>query len=88
MEEQNDLVQQRLQLDDIIEQLVRQRKDLEKQVKDRRKASLEAKSELKKMRDKKSKSEKSVIADIENLLIEHNITAASYHGGKLHGVEC
>jgi hypothetical protein len=40
------------------------------------------------MRDKKSKSEKSIIAEIENLLIEHNITAASYHGGKLHGVDC
>jgi hypothetical protein len=57
MEEQNDLIQQRLQLDDKIKQLVQQWKELEKKVTERWKASLDAKAELKKMRDKKSKLE-------------------------------
>jgi hypothetical protein len=51
-------------------------------------ASQEARAALKKMRGKKSKCDKSITTDIETLLIEHNITAASYHGGKLHEVDC
>jgi hypothetical protein len=46
------------------------------------------KSRVEKDEGQKSKLEESAVADIENLLIEHNITAASYHGGKLHGVHC
>jgi len=86
--ERQELTQQRAQLEAIINDLVKQRKVFEKQVTETRIASQEAKAALKSMQNKKSKSDKSVIADIENLLIDHNITAASYHGGKLHGVDC
>ena len=88
VDERHDLTQQKTELDAIITSLITQRKELEKQATERRKGFQEAKAALKKMRDKKSKSEKSLIAEIENLLIQHNITAASYHGGKLHGVDC
>jgi hypothetical protein len=29
-----------------------------------------------------------VSAEIENLLLQYNISAAAYHGGKLNGVDC
>jgi hypothetical protein len=29
-----------------------------------------------------------VSAEIENILLQHNISAAVYHGGKLNGVDC
>ncbi len=64
-----------------------QRKALEADVVAKRKASTAARAQIKEVRAKKKKIETPILAKIENILMEHNICAAAYHGGKLNGVD-
>jgi hypothetical protein len=87
-EERRELESEKEELDEAIAGIIRQKKNLVTNVKSKREAVAEAKKEMKKVHSKKDKTDRSVITDIENLLMERNISAASYHGGKLHGVDC
>jgi hypothetical protein len=46
------------------------------------------KKELKKIQSDKKKIDLPVSAEIENIFLKYNISAAAYHGGKLNGVHC
>jgi hypothetical protein len=46
------------------------------------------KKDLQKIQGEKTKINTPVSAEIENILLQHNISAAAYHGGKLNGVDC
>ena len=67
---------------------MQQRKDFESDVTAKRKALAAAKVKFKEVRAKKKKIETPLLSEIENTLLEHNISAAAYHGGKLNGVVC
>jgi len=47
----------------------------------------EKKKELKQIQSDKKKIDLPVSAEIENILLKYNISAAAYHGGKLNGVD-
>jgi hypothetical protein len=49
---------------------------------------MDARAKFKDVRAKKKKAETPILAELENILIEHNINAAAYHGRKLNGVDC
>ena len=82
------MMSERLELESLIEALVAERKELEAAVSGKRKAVTAAKKELKNIQDKKKKMDTPISADVENILMEYNICAAAYHGGKLNGVDC
>jgi hypothetical protein len=42
----------------------------------------------KRFKAKKKKIETPILAELENILLQHNISAAAYHGGKPNGVNC
>ncbi len=67
---------------------MQQRKDFESGVTAKRKSLAAAKVKFKEVRAKKKKIETPLLSEIENTLLEHNISAAAYHGGKLNGVDC
>jgi hypothetical protein len=81
------LLLQQVELDGSIQALVQQRKNLEADIGVKRKAFTAAKAKFKEVRAKKQKIETPILAEIENILLQHNITAAAYHGGKLNGVD-
>ncbi len=82
------LTLQQSELDAGIQALVQQRKDFESDVTAKRKALAAAKVKFKEVRAKKKKLETPLLSEIQNTLLEHNISAAAYHGGKLNGVDC
>jgi hypothetical protein len=43
---------------------------------------------LKNLQAQKKKIDLPVLAEIEKILLQYNISAAAYHGGKLNGVDC
>ena len=86
--ERQSLLLQQLELDGSIKALAEQRKTLESDVGVKRKALRAAKVTFKEIRAKKKKIETPVLAELENILLQHNISAAAYHGGKLNGVDC
>jgi hypothetical protein len=67
---------------------VEQQKRLELDVTQKRKKLTDARAKFKDVRVKKKKAETPILAELENILIEHNINVAAYHGGKLNGVDC
>jgi len=77
-----------VQLDQEIDRLVRERKTLEVNVKTRRTALQVAKKNHQSTRAKKKKVDLPIFSHVENILKEHNISSAAYHGGKLNGVDC
>jgi hypothetical protein len=81
------LLQQR-ELDGSIQALVQQRKALESDVGGKRKALMAAKPTFKEIQAKKKKIETPVLAELENILLQYNISAAAYHGGKFNGMDC
>jgi hypothetical protein len=87
-EERESLKQQQQEIDNNISALVDQRKALEADVTNKRKNLTAARAKLKEVRAKKKKIETPFLAEIENILLQHNICAAAYHGGKLNGVDC
>ncbi len=48
----------------------------------------EKKKELKQIQSDKKKIDLPVSAEIENILLKYNISAAAYHGGKLNSIDC
>ncbi len=88
MEERQNLTLQQIALDNTIAGLVAQRKHLEQDISQKRKKLTEARAKFKDVRTKKKKGETPILAELENILMQHNINAAAYHGGKLNGVDC
>jgi len=87
-EDRESLLVQQQELDGTIQALVHQRKALEADVVTKRKNLTAARAQFKEIRAKKKKMDTPILAEIENILLEHNICAAAYHGGKLNGVDC
>jgi hypothetical protein len=75
-------------LEDEIKRLVDSRILLEADISLKKKSITEKKRYYKKFRVKKKKINTPVSAGIENILLQFNISAAAYHGGKLNGVDC
>jgi hypothetical protein len=75
-------------LDNGISALVARWKQLEQDSSQKRKKLTEARDKFKDVQAKKKKVETPILAELENILLEHNINAAAYHGGKLNGVDC
>jgi hypothetical protein len=75
-------------LEDEIKRLVDSRKLLEADVSLKKKSITEKKKVLQKIQGEKKKINTPVSAGIENILLQFNISAAAYHGGKLNGVDC
>jgi ABC-type cobalt transport system substrate-binding protein len=75
-------------VEDEIARLVGRRKQLEADVLLKKKHVTEKKKKLQKIQGEKTKINTPVSAEIENILLQHNISAAAYHGGKLNGVNC
>lgn len=48
----------------------------------------EKKKVLKIIQSDKKKIDLPISAEIENILLQYNVSAAAYHGGKLNGVDC
>jgi hypothetical protein len=71
-----------------ISELVEQRKNLEKDATLKRKMVMEKRKDFHQLLKTKKKNDLPVSAELENILNSYNITAASYHGGKLNGVDC
>jgi hypothetical protein len=65
-----------------------ERKRLEKEVTNQRKLLGDKKKDLKNLQVQKKTIDLPVLAEIENILLQYNISAAAYHGGKLNGVDC
>jgi hypothetical protein len=64
-----------------------ERKWMETGITLKRKQVREKKKVLNKIRSDK-KNDLPVAEGIENILLQYNISAAAYHGGKLNGVDC
>jgi hypothetical protein len=75
-------------VEDEIARLVGRRKQLEADVSLKKMHVMEKKKDLQKIQGEKTKINTPVSAEIENILLQHNISAAAYHGGKLNGVDC
>ncbi len=87
-EDRESLLIQQQELDDNIQGLVHQRKQLEADLVAKRKTLTAARAQFKEVRAKKKKMETPILAEIENILLQHHICAAAYHGEKLNGVDC
>jgi len=87
-EHRTELLEEKIEIDGIIDRLVEQQKVLKGDLSEKRKALAEAKSALSKTKVKKRKIELPTVASIEALFEDYNISPASYHGGKLNGVDC
>jgi len=88
VEERESLVMQQKEIEQNIQALVEQRKRLELDVTQKQEKLTGARAKFKDVRAKKKKAETPILAELENILIEHNINAAPYHGRKLNGVDC
>jgi hypothetical protein len=88
MQERVSLTAEQQVLDNSISALVAQWKQLEQDLSQKRKKLTEARAKFKDVWEKKKKAETPILAELENILLEHNINAAAYHGGKLNGVNC
>jgi hypothetical protein len=88
VEEHESLVMQQKEIEQNIQALLEQRKRLELDVTQKQKKLTDARAKFKDVRAKKKKAETPILAELENILIEHNINAAAYHGRKLNGVDC
>jgi hypothetical protein len=82
------LSMEKKRVEDEIARLVGRRKQLEADVSLKKKHVTEKKKDLQKIQGEKTKINTPVSAEIENILLQHNISAAAYHGGKLNGVDC
>jgi len=88
VEERRNLLAEREITDGNITLMTDERKRMEKNLSYSRKLLGEKKKELKKIQSDKKKIDLPISAEIENILLKHNISAAAYHGGKLNGVDC
>ena len=82
------MLAEKKRIEDNVSMMVRDRKQLEVDVSNKRKTLGEKKKDLQKIQKEKRKINTPVSAEIENLLLQYNISAAAYHGGKLNGVDC
>jgi hypothetical protein len=87
-DERNNLLSEREIAEGNIALMIKERKRLEKEVTNRRKLLGDKKKNLKNLQAQKKKIDLPVSAEIENILLQYNISAAAYHGGKLNGVDC
>jgi hypothetical protein len=87
-EQKSRLVIDKQDVEDNIKLLMDQRKALEEDLKLKRSHFSAAKKNLTALRAKKCKMDRPVRAEIQNMLENHEITSAAYHGGDLNGVCC
>jgi hypothetical protein len=67
---------------------VHEKKTLEADVVTKRKLKQQLQHSSRRFGQRREKIKTPILAEIENILMEHNICAAAYHGGKLNGVDC
>ena len=82
------MIEEKKAVENNIADIVNSRKEIESAISKKRMLLGERKKELQKMQKEKKRISRPVSADIENILMDHNISAAAYHGGKLNGVAC
>ena len=75
-------------IDTNISSFIDNRKELELEISTKRRILGEKKKDVQNIQKEKKKIDRPVSAEIENILIQYNISAAAYHGGKLNGVDC
>jgi hypothetical protein len=80
------LEQQQRDLQECIRALVNRRKALQSDLSMKRKALAAARAKFKQVQWKKKKIETLFLA--KKMLLQHNISAAAHHGGKLNGIDC